>query len=58
MSWQQFKYIFNPEVENAMRYSIQEAMRQECRKAGGATSEGVAIAAVESFKRKMEKHTK
>lgn len=58
MSWQQFKYIFNPEVENAMRYSIEEAVRRQLRKAGGGSAEDVAKDAVETFKRKMDGHTK
>lgn len=55
MSWQQFKYILNPEVENAMRYSIEEALR---RSRPGSTREAIAKDAVETFKRKMEAHTK
>lgn len=55
MSWQQFKYIFNPEVENAMRYSIEEALR---RHAADAHPQDVAHDAVQTFKRKMEAHTK
>ncbi len=61
MSWQQFRYIFNPEVENAMRYSIEEAMRRQCDKEAlgfTPTSREVAIDACETFKRKMDKHTK
>lgn len=57
MSWHQFRYIFSSDVENAMRYSIEEAMRRQCQSAGGGTTEGVARDAVETFKRKMEKHT-
>lgn len=57
MGWKQFYYAFDGEVERAMRYAIHEAMREECRSAGGGTTEGVAENAIERFKRKMEKHT-
>lgn len=57
MSWNTFRYAFDRTVENAMRYSIQEAMRRQCQSPGGGTTEGVADDAVETFKRKMEKHT-
>lgn len=57
MSWHRWRYIFSGEVERAMLYSIQEAMRRQCRQAGGGTTEGVARDAVETFKRKMETYT-
>lgn len=57
MSWHQFRYIFDKTVENAMRYSIEEAVRRQCQSAGGGTSVGIADDAVETFKRKMETHT-
>lgn len=57
MGWHQFRYVFDKQVENAMRYSIHEAMRRQCQQAGGGTTEGVANDAIETFKRKMEKHT-
>lgn len=53
MSWHQFRYIFTSEIENAMRYSIHEAMRRQCY---GDEANAVANDAVESFKRKMDKH--
>lgn len=56
MTWNQFRYYFDGEVERAMRYSIHEAMRRQCRQAGGGTTEGIAEDAIETFKRKMEKH--
>ena len=56
MTWNQFHYIFNQEVENALRYSIKEALRRQCQSAGGGTSEGITEDAIASFKRKMEKH--
>jgi hypothetical protein len=56
MTWQQFRYHFNGEVENAMRYSIHEALRRQCQSAGGGTSEGITEDAIETFKRKMEKY--
>ena len=57
MNWRTFRYPFNGEVERAMRYSIHEAMRRQCQAAGGGTTEGIAEDAIETFKRKMEKHT-
>lgn len=54
MTWRQFR--FNPEVERALRYSIAEALRRQCRSAGGGTTEGIVEDAVETFKRKMEKN--
>lgn len=57
MAWHQFKYHFDGEVERAMRYSIHEAMRRQCQHAGGGTTENIAEDAIETFKRKMEKHT-
>lgn len=57
MTWRQFRYHFDGEVERAMRYSIHEAMRRQCRSAGGGTTEGIAEDAIDTFKRKMEKHT-
>lgn len=56
MTWWQFRYAFSRDVENAMRYSIHEAMRDECQRAGGGTSQGIANNAVERFKQKMEKY--
>jgi hypothetical protein len=56
VTWHQFQYHFDGEVERAMRYSIHEAMRRQCRQAGGGTSEGIAEDAIQTFKRKMEKH--
>lgn len=56
MSWNRFAYIFTRQVENAMRYSIHEALRRQCTTAGGGTSEGIAEDAIATFKRKMEKH--
>lgn len=40
-----------------MRYSIEEAMRRQCQQAGGGTTKGITDDAIETFKRKMEKHT-
>lgn len=57
MGWHQFRYVFDKTVENAMRYSIQEALRRQCQSAGGGTTEGITEDAIETFKRKMEKHT-
>jgi hypothetical protein len=57
MGWHQFRYIFNREVENAMRYSIHEALRRQCRSVAGGTTDGITEDAVETFKRKMERHT-
>lgn len=57
MSWNRFGYIFTRDVENAMRYSIKEALRRQCQSAGGGTSDGITEDAIASFKRKMEKHT-
>lgn len=56
MSWNRFAYIFTKQVENAMRYSIHEALRRQCQSAGGGTSEGIADDAIETFKRKMERN--
>lgn len=56
MGWHQFRYIFNREVENAMRYSIEEAIRRQCQTSTGGTTVGIADDAVETFKRKMGKH--
>jgi hypothetical protein len=56
MSWWQFRYIFNREVENAMRYSIEEALRRQCRSATGGTTEGIVADAIATFKRKMDKY--
>lgn len=56
MRWRQFRYIFTPEVENAMRYSIHEAMRRQCQSAGGDTPRGIADEAIATFKRKMDKY--
>lgn len=58
MGWHQFRYVFDKKVENAMRYSIEEAIRRQCRSAGGGTTVGIADDAVETFKRKMETHTR
>jgi hypothetical protein len=55
MAWHQFRYIFNREVENAMRYSIHEALRRHQRGTVGAP-EAIAEDAIGAFKRKMEKH--
>lgn len=57
MSWHRFYYAFDKTVENAMRYSIEEALRRQCRQAGGGTTEEIVRDAIETFKRKMEKHT-
>jgi len=57
MTWHQFRYHFDGEVERALRYSIHEAMRRQCQTAGGGTTEGIAEDAIETFKRKMAKHT-
>jgi ribosomal protein S21 len=57
MGWHQFKYIFDKKVENAMRYSMKEAFRRQCQRAGGANSDEIIDDAVETFKRKMETHT-
>jgi hypothetical protein len=56
MAWHQFRYHFSGEVERAMRYSIQEAIRRQCRTAGGGTTEGITEDAIETFKRKMDKY--
>lgn len=56
MSWQQFKYIFSRDVEHAMRYSIEEALRRE--DVFDRKTTRIVDDAVESFKRKMETHTK
>ena len=59
MSWHQFRYIFSNAVENAMRYSIEEAMRRQMnQEALGFTPTPAEVAkdAVDTFKRKMEKH--
>lgn len=57
MNWHQFRYIFTRGVENAMRYSIEEAIRDEAGRAGGGTSAGMADNAVDRFKRKMDKYS-
>lgn len=57
MGWRQFTYIFSGEVERAMHYSIEEAVRRQCRQPGGGTSKEIARDAVETFKRKMETYT-
>jgi hypothetical protein len=58
MGWHEFRYTFDKQVQNAMRYSIEEAVRN-CAHTIAMENEGRQIAqeAVESFKRKMEKHT-
>lgn len=55
MSWPQFRYHFTRDVENVLRYSIEEAVRRQCRHAGGGSSAGIAEDAVATFRRKMEK---
>jgi hypothetical protein len=57
MTWNSFRYAFSGDVERAMRYSIHEALRRQCRKAAGGNSDEIAEDAIETFKRKMEKHT-
>lgn len=57
MGWHQFRYIFTREIENAMRYSIEEALRRQCRSVTGGTTEGIVTDAIETFKRKMGKQT-
>lgn len=56
MTWGDFRYIFDKKVENAMRYSIQEAFRHE-RQFGLMSSDRIVEDAIARFKRKMEKHT-
>lgn len=57
MSWHQFRYIFDKQVENALRYSMQEAFRRQITLPGFGTSDQMIEDAIETFKRKMEKHT-
>lgn len=57
MGWNQFYYCFDKQVENAMRYSIEEALRRQWRSRFVGTAEDIALDALETFKRKMEKHT-
>jgi hypothetical protein len=56
VSWNKFAYIFTPQVERALRYSIEEALRRQCRQAFGGRSVDIVEDAIETFKRKMEKN--
>lgn len=55
MGWHQFKYVFDKTVENAMLYSIREALRRH--RSGDSSDDDIARDALEAFKRKMDKHT-